>query len=77
LILVEKWERFFTIEFTERWAQINQMHALSLTAIHGFFHTASRAAAACFTTYFLPSAAKSNQKEPLEGNALHPTITSI
>jgi hypothetical protein len=77
LSLVEKWERFFTIEFTERWAQINQMHALSLTAIHGFFHTASRAATACFTTFFLSSAAKSKQKKPLKGNALHPIVTSI
>jgi hypothetical protein len=28
-------------------------------------------------TYFLPTAAKSKQKVPLEGNALHPTITPI
>jgi hypothetical protein len=28
-------------------------------------------------TYFLPTAAKSKQKMPLEGNALHPTISSI
>jgi hypothetical protein len=28
-------------------------------------------------TYFLPTAAKSKQKMPLEGKALHPTITPI
>jgi hypothetical protein len=28
----------------------------------------------CCTTYFLPTAAKSKQKMPLEGNALHPII---
>jgi hypothetical protein len=34
-------------------------------------------AAACCPTYFLPTAAKSKQKMPLEGNALHLTIASI
>jgi hypothetical protein len=34
-------------------------HALALTALHGFFQTASRAAAACRTIHFLPAAAKS------------------
>jgi hypothetical protein len=28
-------------------------------------------------TYFLPTAAKSKQKMPLEGNALHPLIYSF
>jgi hypothetical protein len=29
------------------------------------------------STYFLPTAAKSKQKVPLEGNALHPLIYSF
>jgi hypothetical protein len=35
----------------------SQKHALTLNTFHGFFHTASRAADACCTTYFLPTAA--------------------
>jgi LysR family glycine cleavage system transcriptional activator len=31
----------------------------------------------CCTTYFLPTAAKSKQKIPLDGNALHPIIYSL
>jgi hypothetical protein len=52
-------------------------HALTLTAIHGFFHTASRAATACCPTYFLPTAAKDKQKMPLAGYVLHPIIYEI
>jgi hypothetical protein len=29
------------------------------------------------TTYFLPTAVKSKQKAPLDGNALHPIIRQI
>ena len=31
----------------------------------------------CWMTYFLPTAAKSKQKVPLEGNTLHPIIRQI
>jgi len=47
-------------------------HALTLTAIPAFFKRNSFR-----PTYFLPTAAKSTQKGPLEGNALHPTIRQI
>jgi hypothetical protein len=48
-------------------------HALALTALHGFFQTASRTAAACRTTYFLPAAAKSAAHRYV----LHPIICEI
>jgi hypothetical protein len=44
-------------------------HALTLTASMRFFNWHP-----CQMTYFLPTAAKSKQKGPLEGNALHPII---
>jgi hypothetical protein len=52
-------------------------YALALTAIPRGVRLAFFTHHPCCTTYFLPTAAKSKQKIPLEGNALHPTITSI
>jgi hypothetical protein len=52
-------------------------HALTLTAIPRGVRMALFTQHPCCTTYFLPTAAKSKQKMPLEGNALHPTIMQI
>jgi hypothetical protein len=44
--------------------------------IHAFFKRIQRGCR-LRSTYFFAAAKKSRQKKPLEGNALHPTITPI